>query len=83
MPVLKICRGVSLAVFMLSLMLLFGVRMYEIAYIYSSEVQTVTHVITPMLFPVIAVSGVLLLVFVIVCGIVSLRRKAILKKNSV
>ena len=83
MPFLKICRGIFLAIFMLSLMLLLGVRMYESAYIYSGEVQTVTHVITPMLFPVVAVSGVLLLIFVIVCGVVSLHRKAVLKKNNV
>lgn len=51
MLVLKPLRDISVAGFLLSGLLLLGIRLYESAYIYASELVCLTQVLYPVLWP--------------------------------
>ena len=56
-------RNAALAVLLLAGGLLLGIRFYENAVLFGGDIPTVTQVIFPILWPPIAVGGVLTVLF--------------------
>ena len=77
MNIVKALRDIAAAGFMLSGLLLLGIRLYESAHIYGSVLICLTQVLFPVLWPLTAGFFIAFAVLALICAIVRVadRRK--------